>query len=212
MNNLSFTADLLDSQTRSSGPSTDSVPMASPEAEIQEHAYRADKILHHPGRLETLIRGVTTVPITIKISISDLCNHDCSFCSFRMEDNSNNEWFGIEISDGRQNNPSRRIPTAKAVELLSDMASMGVRAIEFTGGGEPTAHPEHASIFEHCLALGMDAALITNGQLMRPKLDPILERFTWIRVSIDAAHASTWARVRRVSERKFPRVLSNARR
>ena len=124
----------------------------------QDGVYRADKISHHADRIETLRRGALTVPVTVRVSISDLCNHDCSFCSFRMEDNLNNEWFGEARGSGRQNNPSRMIPTMKMEELLEDMAAMGVLAVEFTGGGEPTVHPDHPRIFEHCLAAGLERA------------------------------------------------------
>jgi MoaA/NifB/PqqE/SkfB family radical SAM enzyme len=179
-------------------------------ADLQEGAYRADKISHHADRLETLRQGATTVPVTVKISISDLCNHDCSFCGFRMEDNLNNAWFGETHEAVRTNNPSRKIPTARAKGLLSELAAFGVRAIEFTGGGEPTAHPDHQEIFEHCLDVGMEAALITNGQRVGERLDDILARFTWVRFSIDAALSSTWAAIRRVPPGNFARVLGNA--
>jgi hypothetical protein len=44
---------------------------------------------------------------------------------------------------------------------------MGVKAVQITGGGEPTAHPRHADIFRAVLDRGLDLALVTNGVLLR---------------------------------------------
>lgn len=176
-----------------------------------QSVYRSDKIAHHRDRLDSLRRGGVTVPVTLKLSISDLCNHDCTFCSFRMEDNANSAWFAESEGGRRNSNPSRRISLPRAKDLLTELARTGVRAVEFTGGGEPTAHPDHQQIFSHCLDLGLEAALITNGQRLSERLSPILTQFTWIRVSIDAANAVTWAAIRRVKPGFFDRVVCNAK-
>jgi MoaA/NifB/PqqE/SkfB family radical SAM enzyme len=186
--------------------------LQSGELDPQQNVYRTDKIAHHPDRLHSLRRGSVTVPVTLRLSISDLCNHDCAFCSFRMEDNANNAWFGETEGERRNNNPSRKIPFARAKNLLAELARAGVRAVEFTGGGEPTAHPDHQQIFSHCLELGLEAALITNGQRLRESLDAVLTRFTWVRISVDAANAATWAGIRRVQPAFFDRVVCNAKR
>jgi MoaA/NifB/PqqE/SkfB family radical SAM enzyme len=129
-----------------------------------------------------------------------------------MEDNANNAWFGETDGEKRNNNPPRKIPLGRAKDLLTELAHTGVRAVEFTGGGEPTVHPDHQQIFDHCLKVGLEGALITNGQRLRECLDPVLTRFTWVRVSIDAASARTWAGIRRVEPAFFDRVLGNVRR
>lgn len=188
-------------------------PPATRPVHLQEGAYRADKILWHSKRMMDLRAGKPIAPVTVHMVLSDLCNHDCGFCSFRMENNLQNALFGVEAPDGsRNNNPRRQIPTEKCFELLEDFAAMGVRGVEYTGGGEPTIHADCGRIFSYGLDLGLDAALVTNGNHLPPTLDSALLRFQWIRFSIDAAHAESYARIRRISPRQFERTLANARR
>ncbi len=180
-------------------------------ADIQEGVYSADKISYHPDRINTLKNNSITIPIAVRISISDLCNHDCSFCSFRMENNINNELFPTNKNNKRQNNPNRMIETKKIKEIIEDISHMGGKSIEFTGGGEPTTHPDHISIFKHSLNLGLEASLITNGELIKEEHHLILSRFSWVRFSIDASQAETWGAIRRKPKKIFSSILNNAR-
>ena len=179
---------------------------------VQEGAYRADKLLWHGERIARMRRGMPVAPVTVHFVISDLCNHACNFCSFRMEDNLQNALFGVEGEDGRNNNPARWIPKDKCLELLEDFAELGVRGVEFTGGGEPTVHPDCAEIFARCRELGLEGSLVTNGQKLPESLDATLLDYSWIRFSIDAATPETWSKCRKVTPHGFLRVLDNARR
>lgn len=191
---------------------TTSPPTPKRPLHVQEGAYRADKILWHKDRMDAFKRGEPIAPVTVHFVISDLCNHDCGFCSFRMENNLQNALFGVDRDGKRNNNPSRRIPTEKCMEMLEDFADLGVRGIEYTGGGEPTIHPDCGRIFKRGLDLGLDSSLVTNGQRIPTGLDRSLLRFSWIRFSIDAGNAESYARVRRISARHFEQTLANASR
>ena len=48
-------------------------------------------------------------------------------------------------------NPNRKIPYEKCLEILDDCAEMGVKAIQITGGGEPSVHPDHTKIYQAVL-------------------------------------------------------------
>ena len=88
--------------------------LRQPPLHVQEGVYRADKILYHGDRIASLRRGEAVVPVTAHLVISDLCNHNCEFCSFRMEDNLQNAWFGVERGGRRINNPNRMIPASQS--------------------------------------------------------------------------------------------------
>jgi MoaA/NifB/PqqE/SkfB family radical SAM enzyme len=123
--------------------------------------------------------------------------HNCHFCAYRMEGGFTSKYFG--------GNPARFIPTAKAKEILDDCAAIGVKAIEFTGGGEPTVHKDWAEIIAHALSLGLQCALVTNG--VRLNAFPMLEALTWLRVSLDAGTAETYERIRQ--SKAWPTVMRN---
>ncbi len=170
-------------------------------ASAENEEYSPFKAAWHLDRIEALRRGEHVAPVHIHFVPSDLCNQDCGFCAYRWSGYSSNELFND--ADGGHN-PNRRIPTPKALEMIDDFAEMGVKAIEFTGGGEPTAHPDIAKLVEHALVRGLEVAMVSNGVLVRRKLPAELAAaLSWWRISIDAADPKTYAAMRRVPEGHF---------
>ena len=164
--------------------------------------YRQDKVLQHLDRVRALCRGEHPAPVHVQLIISDCCNQACRTCCYRTDGYSSNELFFTRDTDGEivSRNPARFIPLEKVHEILEDCAKMGVKAIEITGGGEPTVHPQHAEIFQMVRNLWMDLGVVTNGVSMDPQaLTPLVTPGggeTWIRVSIDAGTQETYTRVR----------------
>ena len=175
--------------------------------------YSSLKVIHHPDRLAVLRGGGQPAPTQVQLVISDLCNQSCSFCAYRWDGYTSNELFKVIREDGTaDNNPKRFIPYEKCIEILDDCRDMGVKAIQVTGGGEPTAHPRHADVFRAVLDRGLDLALVTNGVLLKSETVARLTRAKWVRVSIDAGTAGTYAATRRVPESQFARAWANVRR
>jgi MoaA/NifB/PqqE/SkfB family radical SAM enzyme len=143
--------------------------------------------------------------------LSDLCNQDCNFCSYRVSGNPSNELFtaGATVSAYGHDNPVRWVNTDRALRLVYEMQALGILAVQATGGGEPTAHPDHELIFQTILNTGIRLSLVSNGYRWRDKLFPLIPRMDWIRVSIDAGCAATYAAIRRVPESAFLKVLGN---
>jgi Radical SAM superfamily. len=169
-------------------------------------AYSDLKAAWHLDKIEAMRRGLQVVPAQVQLILSDLCNQDCHFCSYRMSGGFSSEQFADEKGN---KNPNRRIPTAKAIEILDDCASLGVKAVQFTGGGEPTVHPDHLLIFEYAQNLGLETSLVTNGVLFRDGWQFILPKMKWVRVSIDAGSAKEYAAVRRVKPEFYAQALSH---
>jgi MoaA/NifB/PqqE/SkfB family radical SAM enzyme len=176
--------------------------------------YASNKALCHLPVIQALRRNQQPPPTHLQLILSDLCNQDCAFCAYRMTGYASNQLFAvIDTRSGKvNNNPNRMIPTAKALEILADCRDVGVKAVQFTGGGEPTVHPDHCDLIQQCLDFGLDVALVTNGVKLGARLASILLRGTWVRISIDAAHADTYGAIRRVSPQAYGRVLSNVQR
>jgi MoaA/NifB/PqqE/SkfB family radical SAM enzyme len=175
-------------------------------------AYSNLKFLHHPNRLQVLRDGGQIAPVHAQLIISDLCSHACSFCSYRWEGNVSNQLFHVLNNDGKKNhNPARFIPIEKIRELIDDFVTMDVKAVQFTGGGEPTLHPQHLEAFQYALDNGREISLVTHGCLLKPETIETLMRATWVRVSIDAGTPATYASIRRVAESQFRKATDNLR-
>jgi len=147
-------------------------------------------------------------PKHVQLILSDLCNQDCSFCAYRMEGYTSQQMFGEPDARGRIN-PKRMIPWHKVMEIFDDCATMGVEALQFTGGGEPTVHPDHAAIFEEAISRGFQIALVTNGYMLKPDVIKQLVHASWVRISLDAGTSQTYSKIRRVPDGSFMRVLKN---
>ena len=175
--------------------------------------YGLEKANLHLEQLVQLRNNEQPYPVHVQLIISDYCNQDCSFCAYRMSGYSSNELFKVYNTDGSvNNNPKRMIPYEKIEEIIDDCATMGVRAIQLTGGGEPTLHPQFTQIVEKIKSKGIDLALVTNGLLLNEKKAEILKDACWVRISIDAGTPETYADIRRVTPKQFEIVEKNIRR
>jgi MoaA/NifB/PqqE/SkfB family radical SAM enzyme len=166
--------------------------------------YSQAKPVFWMDRLMALRGGVNPPPVHVQLVLSDLCNQDCGFCAYRMSSGLSNELF----PQGKRKNPNRMITTEKAAEIIDDCAAIGVKAIQFTGGGEPTVHPDHLELFARAQAAGLMTALVTNSIALDTD-SPAVRAMSWIRVSVDAGTPETYARTRRVSEKHWPTVWAN---
>jgi len=176
---------------------------------MSQAAYSDLKAAWHLDRIAAIREGSQVAPVELQFILSDLCNQDCFFCAYRSEIGLSQEQF-VEHKDGKRiHNPNRMIPKAKALEILNDAASMGVKSVIFTGGGEPTVHPHHMELFEHALKLGLKCSLNTNGIVLRKGWEDVLPRFTYVRVSVDAGSAEDYARVRRVKPESYQKALDH---
>lgn len=161
------------------------------------------KAAWHLDDIKYLREGKDIVPRHVHIIISDLCNQNCHFCAYRMEGGFSTELFS---QDGKKN-PNRQIPIAKVKEILDDCADLGVKAIEFTGGGEPTVHNGWLEILGYAQSLGLQTGLVTNG--VRLVNHPAVQALTWLRISLDAGTPETYERIRQ--SKAWNNVMSNMR-
>lgn len=177
---------------------------------MKQNPYSANKLIYHPEKLLQIRNNEQPLPVHVLIVISDLCNQDCHFCAYRMSGYINNEVFSIIQPDGQVNrNPNRMIPYEKLQEILHDCKRMGVRAIQLSGGGEPTVHPQFGQYVSDILDADIDLGLVTNGLMLKEKDMDNLARSCWVRVSIDAGTPETYSKTRNVSKDHYKRVREN---
>jgi cyclic pyranopterin phosphate synthase len=195
-------------------------------------AYSPLKAVRHLDVVQAVRDGDPWRPVHVQLILSDLCNQACGFCAYRDPSYSSSQLFyeikpgtaGLRRDQGhpeRNYNPNRMIAIEKALEILNDCAELGVSGIQFTGGGEPTVHPDFFRIVGRAQALGMATSLVTNGVLLGKRFadgsrgDPawsrVIRPMSWIRVSLDAGAPATYARIRNVPDWHFPSALAAIR-
>ena len=97
------------------------------------NVYAKMKIFHFKSQLDLLTKDKNKIvsPIHVRIKPTNLCNHNCWYCSYRMP----------KLQLGKNMKTTDYIPKQKIVEIICDLKEMGVKAVTFSGGGEPFCYP-----------------------------------------------------------------------
>ena len=165
--------------------------------------YSKLKILHYPEKLKSFVDGTITPPIHIRIKPTNVCNHNCSYCSYQ------NSYGQL----GKDMNVQDHIPIDKLLEIVEDCSSMGVKAITFSGGGEPLLYKDFMRVLHRCDTGGIATAILTNGVLLKDAmLQVALECCSWIRISMDGWDPKSYAEYRSCPEGDFDQLMTNLER
>jgi len=167
--------------------------------------YSRLKIFHFPGKLASLPRDIGEIrpPLHIRIKPTNACSHRCRYCAYRAPN----------LQLGRDMDPRESIPREKMLEIVEDLASMGVQAVTFSGGGDPFCYPHLHEAAERLAASGIPFAALTNGARLEGDAAALFARSAaWLRISMDGWDAPSYARYRGVDEEEFDRVIGNIRR
>ena len=159
------------------------------------------KIFAHSEALRDIAQRKRIAPVYIRIKPTNCCNHKCYYCSYA------DSALGLRDAVDKRD----QIPWDKMREIISDMRDMGVKAVTFSGGGEPLLYPHIVEAMREILEAGIDLSVITNGQLLKDERAEALSGAKWVRVSFDSADAETYSRVRSIPLSAFDEVCDNLR-
>jgi len=164
--------------------------------------YSRLKIFHFPDKIASLPHGSGRVlaPLQVRLKPTNVCNHRCSYCAYDNDD--------LQLGNGMQ--PRDSIPADKMMEIIDDIIEIGVKAVTFSGGGEPFVYPHLLSAVRRLAQSEVQFASLTNGSRLQGELAEIFSaRGTWLRVSLDGWDGASYAAYRRVPETEFAKVLGN---
>lgn len=165
-----------------------------------DNPYGFLKIFRHNAKLQSLLEERVTAPIYSRIKPTNTCNHHCFFCSF----NPDHEYILSETIKRDD-----KIPREKMMEILSDFKDMGVKAIAYSGGGEPLTYPYIEETMKKTLEYDINLAIITNGQKLNGERAELLTQAKWVRISLDATNAEIFSETRKVPEKFFYELVEN---
>ncbi|NVN99426.1 MAG: radical SAM protein [Geobacteraceae bacterium] len=164
--------------------------------------YTRMKIFHFREKLESLSMASDAVlpPVNVRIKPTNVCNHNCSYCAYRAEN----------LQLGEDMDLQDFIPREKMLEMVDDIAAMGVKAITFSGGGDPFCYPYLLDTVEKLAGTGVKFAALTNGSLLDGRLaDAFAKHATWLRISIDGWDDASYSAYRGCPDGEFSRVMKN---
>jgi len=136
------------------------------------------KMLYHADRIAAWLAGERPQPILVEIDPTSRCNANCPWCSYVGRQ----QWM-VQTAGTRSD-----IDPEVLMRALLQMRNIGVKAINWTGGGEPTLHPDLRRFVCHAWDIGLRQGLFTNaiarGKWVGSHNGSVAHCLDWIRVSL----------------------------
>jgi MoaA/NifB/PqqE/SkfB family radical SAM enzyme len=163
--------------------------------------YTKMKIFHYKEKLDSLPRNRRILsPVHIRIKPTNVCNHSCRYCAYRVEN----------LQLGKDMSARDYIPGDKMTEIIKDLRDMGVKAVTFSGGGEPFCYPHLSDAVKQLINSGIKFACLTNGSLLTGELaEAFAHNAAWLRVSMDGWDDDSYRFYRKTAGKEFTRIIRN---
>ena len=167
---------------------------------MEKNVYNSSKLAFNEGKIKSLAEKKITSPIYVRFKPTNKCNHRCYYCSYQPDN---------ECPVSQTINFNDEIPREKMIEILDDFKNMGVKAITYSGGGEPLVYPHIIEMLKKTIENGIELSIITNGQMLKGEIAEILKEAEWVRISADSPDKKTFVETRRIDGRFFHELVEN---
>jgi len=151
------------------------------------------KLLSWYPNLKELYDSGSCKPRSLGLHISNRCNNKCDGCYF--------------LNQGKDLGKFLDFESVKRVidESIKDLDILG---INFTGGGEPSMHPDFEAIVDYAIGTGKALSLISNGTWDNDALTvKIANSFTFVRIGLDCENSDMYYKI--TKNDVFSRVSKN---
>jgi sulfatase maturation enzyme AslB (radical SAM superfamily) len=168
---------------------------------MQKLVYSNLKIFQQSKKLDAITEGRFTAPIYIRLKPTNICNHSCWYCGYQANP---------DMSMGDDIDLRDVIPHDKLNELCDDFIKLGVKAVTFTGGGEPLVYPKIDLFLDKLLNHNIKVAVITNGANLKGRIASSLAgKASWVRVSMDGWDNQSYIKYRKTKDGEFDKIIEN---
>jgi MoaA/NifB/PqqE/SkfB family radical SAM enzyme len=170
------------------------------------------KVLRHIDRLSAWQRGEKPAPITVEWDLSNRCSLGCQDCHF-AHTHSKGPW----VTKGRVlpmafEGTGDLADTTLVYRAIDEMFAAGVKGIVWSGGGEPTLHPEWRQILHYARTRGLEQGMYTlGGHLSEMAARVLAQAAAFVVVSLDAPDPQTYAQEKGVPESRFDAACNGIR-
>tara|TARA_R110002051_G_scaffold308562_1_gene380422 strand:+ start:280 stop:1509 length:1230 start_codon:yes stop_codon:yes gene_type:complete len=149
------------------------------------------KVIANIENVIQFLETKNTSPVLVEVDPSNACNHGCYFCIssyIHLPESKDLETFDRSI-----------MPKNILMSMCEDLVDLGVKAVNWTGGGEPTLNPNLKYAIQYMGKNNIPMGMFTNGALLDrfDLFDTLVDNMTWVRFSVDAGTEKTYNWIRR---------------
>lgn len=151
-------------------------------------------IAHHEG-VAAIRRGDIPLPKFADLHTSNRCNHKCVGCAYR-------DHLTTDVMSEEDH-----------VKVVHQLLDIGVKAFDFSGGGEPLLLPYITTLFAIIRGHQAHYGLITNGSLLNDDIArKLADQATYVRVSLEASNQAHYEKYKHVGSTEWFKVIENIKR
>jgi len=164
--------------------------------------YTKMKVFHFKDKIDSLSKdsGKIMPPIHIRMKPTNICNHHCHYCAYKAD----------SLQLGKDMARRDFIPEDKMLEIMDDIVDMKVRAVTFSGGGEPLCYPYLLKTVKKLVEKDIKFSAITNAANLKGEIAKIFARHgMWLRISMDGWDDQSYQRYRGVPKGEFTKIIKN---
>jgi len=126
------------------------------------------KLLFYPTQVKAFVDDHSAPPVNIEISPTHDCPARCPWC-----------WF-VSSKANHPRHVKEELKFSVLAQTIDAMARMGVKAITWTGGGDPSVYSAINEAIDLTASFGLEQGMFTNGY--KPINHP--EKLAWIRLTV----------------------------
>jgi len=150
------------------------------------------RILTHTPELKKLYNGEMIKPIMAIYHPTYICNHNCP---------------------GREENKKYKtlLSLKESHHILTELINLGVKGLEFSGGGEPLMDKNIAYQVRWMKRLGIETGFLTNGSFLSGEVrDAIIRNSSYVRISLESGSNEGFKKAKGLdNDNEFPKIIKN---
>ena len=167
---------------------------------MEVRKYSSLKFLGFPQSLKAMKEKKVIAPVHVRIKPTNICNHDCWYCAYHVS--------ALQLGGGMEYRDT--MPREKMEEIADDLIEMNVKAVTFSGGGEPLLYKPLPGIIKKLSKGGIKVASLTNGSNLKGKMADAFAKYgSWVRISLDGYDDESYSKARGVKVGEFTKLINN---
>ena len=163
-------------------------------------------LFQHRNILDAVKSNTVIGPTHVRLEVTESCNFSCGFCWTHAPERADPlKALGADLQ-------RRKLDLGRLKRLIDELAAIGVKAISFTGNGDPLLYPKLAEVLTQIRAHKILVSVTSNMAMkISDALIAELAHISWLRWSMNGGTAESYATTNRPRAGSATRAFEEAK-